>query len=87
MLPLTLAQVGVAAGTLRLDPGTTKNGEGRLVHLAPELPIMLIEQIDRVKGLSRKLNRVVPFLFPNPRKGPLPWRTTSEFQDSLANCL
>ena len=27
------------------------------------------EQIERIKALSRKLNRVVPYLFPNPRKG------------------
>ena len=27
------------------------------------------DQIERVKALSRQLNRVVSYLFPNPRKG------------------
>ena len=30
---------------------------------------MIANQIERVKALSRKLNRVIPYLFPNPRKG------------------
>ena len=64
-----LSQSDVDAGTLRLEPGTPKNGEGRVVYLTPELQVMLMEQIDRVKALSQTLNRVVPSLFPNPRKG------------------
>jgi len=35
----------------------------------PELVPLLSEQIKRVKALSHKLNRVVQYLFPNPRKG------------------
>ena len=66
---MQLSQVDLAAGTLRLEPGTTKNREGRTVYLTPELIPLLGEQIERVKALSRKLNRVVPYLFPNPRKG------------------
>ncbi len=69
VLSLSLVHVDVDAGTLRLDPGTTKNGEGRVVYLTPELRLMLIEQIDRAKALSRTLNRVIPSVFPNPRKG------------------
>ena len=41
----------------------------RLVYLTPELQDMIANQIERVKALSRKLNRVIPYLFPNPRKG------------------
>ncbi len=66
---MQLSQVDLAAETLRLEPGTTKNREGRTVYLTPELDPLLSEQIERVKALSRKLNRVVPYLFPNPRKG------------------
>ncbi len=71
VLPLTHAQVDLAAGTLRLEPGTTKNREGRIAYLTPELNAMLAEQLDRVKALSRLLGRVIPSLFPNPRKGRL----------------
>ena len=49
---------------MRLDPGTTKNDDGRIVYLTPELHTVLREQVDRVKQLSRKLNRIVPYLFP-----------------------
>lgn len=69
VLQMQLSQVDLAAETLRLEPGTTKNREGRTVYLTPELDPLLSEQIERVKALSRKLNRVVPYLFPNPRKG------------------
>ena len=43
--------------------------EGRTVYLTPELIPLVSEQIEGAKALSRKLNRVVPYLFPNPRKG------------------
>lgn len=69
VLQMQLSQVDLAAGTLRLEPGTTKNREGRTVYLTPELVPLLSEQIERVKALARTLNRVIPYLFPNPRKG------------------
>jgi integrase len=69
VLQMQLSQVDLAVGTLRHEPGTTKNREGRTVYLTPELIPLLADQIERVKALSRTLNRVVPFLFPNPRKG------------------
>jgi hypothetical protein len=46
-------------GTLRLDGGMTKNGEGRLVYLTPELRMMLTAQIERVEVLQRRLERIV----------------------------
>lgn len=52
-------------GTLRLDPGETKNGEGRVVHLTPELRALLVAQVERVKTLERKHSRVIPWLFPH----------------------
>jgi integrase len=69
VLRMELSQVDLAAGTLRLEPGTTKNREGRTVYLTPEVYPLLAEQIERVKMLSRKLGRVITVLFPNPRKG------------------
>ena len=69
VLRMELSQVDLAAGTLRLEPGTTKNRDGRTVYLTPELIPLMAEQIERVKLLSRKLGRVITSLFPNPRKG------------------
>jgi integrase len=54
------------AGTLRLEPGTTKNGEGRLVYLTPDLKTLLAAQVERVDRLSKRLGRIVPSLFPQP---------------------
>ncbi len=51
VLSLELRQVDLEAGTIRLDPGTTKNDEGRLMYLTPELQGMLREQGGRVMTL------------------------------------
>lgn len=63
VMTLTLSQVDQDAGTLRLEPGMTKNQDGRVVYLTPELKTLLSAQIGRVKALSRKLGRVLPFMF------------------------
>ena len=68
VLTLTLSQIDLEAGTLRLDPGTTKNDDGRIVYLTPELQRLIAEQLDRVKQCSRQLERVVPYLFPHPHR-------------------
>jgi integrase len=60
-------------GTLRLDPGTTKNDEGRVVYLTRELKRALTEQLERVDALGRQLRRVIPYLFPHFRG---PWKGT-----------
>ena len=61
------AQEGVCleAGTLRLDPGATKNDEGRLVYLPPDLQGTLQTQMDRVRAFALKMGRIVPYLFPH----------------------
>jgi integrase len=64
VLTLKRRQLDLEAGTLRLDPGTTKNDEGRLVYLTPELARLLGEQLDRVRALERKTGRIIPYLFP-----------------------
>src|SRR5215472_2245319 len=51
VLTLTLSQIDLEAGTLRLDPGTTKNDDGRIVYLTAELQRMIAEQVERVKQL------------------------------------
>jgi integrase len=51
VLPLARANVNLDAGTLRLAPGTTKNGDGRLVYLTPELKRDLAGQLTRVRAL------------------------------------
>jgi integrase len=73
VLTLERRQVDLDAGTLRLEPGTTKNDDGRLVYLPQDLKVQLAVQVERVRALERKLGRVIPFLFPHFRG---PWKGT-----------
>ncbi len=50
--------------SIRLDPGTTKNDEGRLVYPTPELVELLRAQDERVQILEMRLGKPVPHLFP-----------------------
>jgi integrase len=72
VLALERRQLDLEAGTLRLDPGQTKNDEGRLAYLTADLKSILSAQVDRVHTLEREMHRVIPFLFPHltgPHKG------------------
>ncbi len=69
VLTLERRQLDLRAGTLRLEPGTTKNDEGRLVYLTPELKSMLVAQVDRVAAVERQTGAIIPFVFPHLRGG------------------
>jgi len=64
VVTLERRQLDLKAGTIRLEPGTTKNREGRLVYLTPQLLAQLAAQVERIRGLERKLGRIAPALFP-----------------------
>jgi integrase len=64
VLVLEQRQLDLEAGTLRLDAGTTKNGEGRVVYLTPELKSLLRGQVERVRAAEKKSGRIIPYLFP-----------------------
>jgi integrase len=53
VLDLERRQLDLRAGTLTLDPGTTKNDDGRTVYLTPELKAQLAAQVERVKPWTR----------------------------------
>jgi len=50
---LTKAQVDLEVGTMRLEPGSTKNAEDRMVYLTAELKASIAGQLARVKTLER----------------------------------
>lgn len=52
-------------GTLRLEPGTTKNDDGRIVYLTAELVTLLTQQIKRVQALERQMGKIIPYVFPH----------------------
>jgi integrase len=65
VLTLERRQLDVELGTIRLDPGTTKNSDGRVVYLTPELKSILVAQLERVKALEREMGSILPYLFPH----------------------
>jgi integrase len=63
VLSLTWAQVDFRAGLVRLEAGTTKNGEGREFPLTPELRSLLEAQRAHTDRLQRELGAVVRYVF------------------------
>jgi integrase len=58
-------QVDRKAGVIRLEPGTTKNREGRTLpyHALPELAEMIEEQWRQKKNLERERGVIIPWVF------------------------
>jgi integrase len=66
VLTLQRRQVDLETGTLRLEPATTKNDEGRrVVYLPADLKGALLAQLARVDALQKRLGRIIPWVFPN----------------------
>jgi integrase len=55
--------VDFAAGWLRLDPGKSKNGEGRNFPFTPELREILEAQRDYVRTIESDTNSIIPWVF------------------------
>lgn len=64
VLTLERQHLDLEAGMLRLDPGTTKNGDDRLVYLTPELKDLFRAQVARMDELVWELGRIITYLFP-----------------------
>jgi integrase len=64
VLTLERRQLDLEASTLRLEPGSTKNDDGRVVYLTPELKGLLAAQLERVRAVEKATGRIIPYLFP-----------------------
>lgn len=62
VLGLEWRQVDFKAGTVRLDPGTTKNDEARVFPFTAELRTVLEAQKQEAEGLQKK-GRICPYVF------------------------
>jgi integrase len=63
VLPLEWARVDFAANEVRLDPGTTKNGDGRVFPMNADLRALLLAQRKLTDDLQRKRGAVIRFVF------------------------
>jgi len=68
LLGLEWGRVDLRAGVVRLDPGQTKNREGRTFPVAalPALGEVLHAQRERVTALERATGQIIPWVFPSP---------------------
>jgi integrase len=63
IITLEWRQVDLHVGTVRLDPGTTKNQEGRLAYLSPALLECLQAQYAATKELEKEKGLIIPWVF------------------------
>jgi len=63
VFPLTWAQVDWAGGFVRLEPGTTKNREGRAFPLIPPLRALLERRLEHTRRCERAQGRIIPWVF------------------------
>lgn len=50
-------------GWLRLEPGETKNDEGRMFPMTKRLRSIIQKQLERTKELEKATGRIIPWLF------------------------
>ena len=62
VLPLEWRNVDLKAGIVTLDPGTTKNGEGRTIYLTTALRTLLEAQ-EKASEALKATNLICPFVF------------------------
>lgn len=63
VLPLQWRQVDFQASIVRLEPGTTKNKDGRTFYLTPELRTCLEAQRAVTEAVQRHTGRIIPWVF------------------------
>jgi integrase len=63
--------VDLTSGWLRLDPGETKNGEGRMFPFTPDLRAVFEERRERIRGLEKTTGQIIPWVFTHPDGTPI----------------
>jgi integrase len=63
VLPLQWRQIDLKVGEVRLDPGTTKNLEGRVFYLTSELQALLNAQRQAADRIQRRKGMIVQHVF------------------------
>jgi integrase len=63
ILALGWAGVDFTARMVRLEPGTTKNREGRMFPFTPELQALMEHQRTRTEAISKETGQIIPHVF------------------------
>lgn len=87
---LTWKNVDFGNQVVRLEPGTTKNAEGREFPFGefPRLRTLLERQYARVRALERELHRMIPWVFCTFRRGGVrPGGPLRDFTTAWRNAL
>lgn len=63
ILGLEWRNIDFKAGEIRLEAGTTKNDEGRVFPMTPDLRELLTTQRKRTDAVERKLKQIIPLVF------------------------
>jgi integrase len=88
VLTLQWRHVDFAAAEVRLDPGTTKNGEGRTLPFGdlPELAELLTARKAATEAVERATGRIVPHVFHRNGKPVRSFRKAWAVACDLAGC-
>ena len=70
VLPLTVSQVDLSAGFVRLEVGTTKSGEGRSFYVTTELRKVLKAQLASIEALKKR-GILCPYIFHREDGSPI----------------
>jgi integrase len=63
VLPLQWRNIDFDTGTVRLDPGSTKNRDGRVIYMTAQLRALLEEQRRQTLTLQQQTDRIIPLVF------------------------
>ena len=65
VVKLIWSNVDFKAETVRLEPGTTKNKDGRVIYMTPDLRALLEGQREKTLALQRQTDKIIPLVFHN----------------------
>jgi adhesin HecA-like repeat protein len=86
VLKLQWRHVDFEAGSVRLDAGTTKNGEGRVFPLTHELRALLEAQRERTRHVEREQGVICPWVFHRSGRPVLDFRNAWVRACEAAGC-
>ena len=86
VLTLQWRQVDLDAGTVRLDPGTTKSGEGRVIHMTGDLRAVLESQRAITDAYQKERGKICPWVFHRNGEQIRVFRTAWQTACRLAGC-